>query len=63
LFSAFTLPNGTSAGYFLRSHYDIAKLDTKRIASESIRKMVEGASLLPALKLKAFNFTSQSEAV
>jgi predicted Zn-dependent protease len=36
--------DGTSAGYFLRSHYDIAKLDTKRIASESIRKTVEGAN-------------------
>ncbi len=37
-------PDGTSSGYFLRSHYDIAKLDTKRIARESIRKALEGAN-------------------
>ena len=36
--------DGTSSGYFLRSHYDIAKLDTKRIARESIRKALEGGS-------------------
>ncbi len=35
-------PDGTSSGYFLRSHNDIAKLDTMRIARESIRKAVEG---------------------
>ncbi len=37
-------PDGTSSGYFLRSHFDIAKLDTKRIARESIRKALEGAN-------------------
>jgi len=37
-------PDGKSSGYFLRSHYDIAKLDTKRIARESIRKTNEGAN-------------------
>ncbi len=37
------LSDGSSSGYFLRSHYDIAKLDVKRIARESIRKAVEGA--------------------
>lgn len=37
-------PDGTSSGYFLRSHYDIGKLDTKRIARESIRKALEGGS-------------------
>lgn len=36
--------DGTSSGYFLRSHYDIAKLDTKRIARESIRKALEGGN-------------------
>ena len=36
------MPDGTSSGYFLRSHYDIAKLDTRRIAAEAIRKAVEG---------------------
>jgi predicted Zn-dependent protease len=35
-------PDGTSSGYFLRSHNDIAKLDTMRIAKESIRKALEG---------------------
>lgn len=35
-------PDGTSSGYFLRSHNDIARLDTMRIAKESIRKAVEG---------------------
>ncbi len=37
-------PDGQSSGYFLRSHYDIAKLDTKRIARESIRKALEGGN-------------------
>ena len=37
-------PDGTSSGYFLRSHYDIGKLDTKRIARESIRKALEGGN-------------------
>ncbi len=35
-------PDGQSSGYFLRSHNDIAKLDTMRIARESIRKATEG---------------------
>lgn len=35
-------PDSTSSGYFLRSHNDIAKLDTMRIARESIRKALEG---------------------
>lgn len=35
-------PDGTSSGYFLRSHNNIAKLDTMRIARESIRKALEG---------------------
>ena len=37
-------PDGASSGYFLRSHYDIGKLDTKRIARESIRKALEGGN-------------------
>ncbi|HEX6125349.1 MAG TPA: TldD/PmbA family protein [Pyrinomonadaceae bacterium] len=37
-------PDGQSSGYFLRSHYDIGKLDTKRIARESIRKALEGVN-------------------
>lgn len=35
-------PDGMSSGYFLRSHHDIAKLDTMRIAKESIKKALEG---------------------
>jgi len=35
-------PDGQSSGFFLRSHNDIAKLDTMRIAKESIRKALEG---------------------
>lgn len=38
------MPDGTSSGYFLRSHYDINKLDTKRIAREAIRKALKGGS-------------------
>jgi len=36
--------DGSSSGYFLRSHYDIGKLDTKHIAGESIRKALEGGN-------------------
>lgn len=35
-------PDGSSSGYFLRSHFDIAKLDTQRVANEAIRKALEG---------------------
>ena len=35
-------PDGQSSGYFLRSHFDISKLDTERIAREAIRKALEG---------------------
>ncbi|MCA1589731.1 MAG: TldD/PmbA family protein, partial [Acidobacteria bacterium] len=35
-------PDGTSSGYFLRSHFDIARLDAKRIARESMRKALDG---------------------
>lgn len=34
--------DGTSSGYFLRSHYDINRLDTMRVARASIRKTLEG---------------------
>jgi predicted Zn-dependent protease len=34
--------DGTSSGYFLRNHFDVAKLDTARIANEAIRKALEG---------------------
>jgi predicted Zn-dependent protease len=31
-------PDGTGSGYFLRNHFDVAKLDTTRVANEAIRK-------------------------
>ncbi len=34
-------PDGGSSGYFLRNHFDAAKLDVKRVAREAIRKAVE----------------------
>ena len=33
--------DGTSSGYFLRNHFDVAKLDTSRVASEAIRKALD----------------------
>ena len=35
-------PDGTSSGYFLRSHNDISKLDTMYIAKQSIKKALDG---------------------
>lgn len=34
--------DGTSSGYFARSHFNIGRLDTERIARESIRKALDG---------------------
>jgi predicted Zn-dependent protease len=34
-------PDGSSSGFFLRSHFDINRLDTARIAREAIRRAVE----------------------
>lgn len=33
--------DGSSSGYFLRNHFDVAKLDTARVANEAIRKALE----------------------
>ena len=33
--------DGTSSGYFLRNHFDVAKLDASRIAGEAIRKALD----------------------
>ncbi|HEY0320282.1 MAG TPA: TldD/PmbA family protein [Pyrinomonadaceae bacterium] len=33
--------DGAGSGYFLRSHYDISRLDTERIAREAIRRALE----------------------
>jgi predicted Zn-dependent protease len=35
------IPDGSSSGYFLRNHFDVAKLDTARIANEAIRKALD----------------------
>ena len=34
-------PDGGSSGYFLRNHFDVAKLDSKRVAREAIRKALD----------------------
>ena len=34
-------PDGSGSGYFLRSHFDVARLDTARVAREAIRKALE----------------------
>ena len=34
-------PDGSSSGYFLRNHFDVAKLDTARIADQAIRKALD----------------------
>lgn len=34
--------DGSSSGYFLRNHFDVGRLDTERIARESIRRALEG---------------------
>lgn len=34
-------PDGASSGYFLRSHFDVSKLDTERVAREAVRKAIE----------------------
>lgn len=33
--------DGGSSGYFLRNHFDVARLDSKRVAREAIRKALE----------------------
>jgi predicted Zn-dependent protease len=33
--------DGTSSGYFLRNHFDVAKLNTARVANEAIRKALD----------------------
>ncbi|MGH9880805.1 MAG: metallopeptidase TldD-related protein, partial [Pyrinomonadaceae bacterium] len=33
--------DGGSSGYFLRNHFDVSKLDSKRVASEAIRKALD----------------------
>ena len=35
-------PGGDSSGYFLRSHFDVSRLDPMMIARESIRRALEG---------------------
>ncbi len=40
-------PDGEGSGYFLRNHYDVAKLDTARIARESIGKALASRGSRP----------------
>lgn len=39
--------DGGSSGYFLRSHFDVGKLDTARITREAVRKAIESAGPRP----------------
>jgi predicted Zn-dependent protease len=43
-------PDGSGSGYFSRNHFDLARLDTARIAREAIRRASDshGARMLPA---------------
>jgi len=43
-------PDGAGSGYFSRNHFDVARLDTARIAREAIRRASDsrGARMLPA---------------
>jgi predicted Zn-dependent protease len=43
-------PDGAGSGYFLRSHFDINRLDTERISREAIRRALESreARVIPA---------------
>ena len=34
-------PDGSSSGYFLRNHFDVGRLDARRVANEAIRKALE----------------------
>lgn len=34
-------PDGAGSGYFMRSHFDVARLDTARISREAIRRAIE----------------------
>src|SRR5262249_24568845 len=40
-------PDGSGSGYFMRNHFDIARLDTGRIAREAIRKALESRDPRP----------------
>ncbi len=55
-------PDGGSSGYFLRNHFDVAKLDTKRVASESIRKALESRNPR-TLEARVYPATLEPQAV
>lgn len=55
-------PDGSSSGYFSRNHFDIAKLDTERIAREAIRKTLEGRNAR-ALEPGAYTVLLEAQAV
>lgn len=54
--------DGTSSGYFLRSHYDVNRLDTMRVAREAIRKTLEGRNAR-ALEPGAYTVILEPQAV
>lgn len=54
--------DGQSSGYFQRSHFDINKLDTDRIAREAIRKASEGRNA-KAIEPGIYNVILEPQAV
>ncbi|MGI9108058.1 MAG: TldD/PmbA family protein [Pyrinomonadaceae bacterium] len=55
-------PDGASSGYFGRNHFDVARLDTLRIAREAIRKALEGRGAR-ALDSGAYTVVLEPQAV
>ncbi|MCP9493874.1 MAG: TldD/PmbA family protein [Pyrinomonadaceae bacterium MAG19_C2-C3] len=55
-------PDGTSSGYFGRNHFDVAKLDTARIAREAIDKTLQGRNAR-TLEAKSYTVILEPQAV
>ncbi len=54
--------DGTSSGYFARSHFDVNKLDTARIAREAIRRTLDGRNA-KALEPSVYTVILEPQAV
>ncbi|HEY9404037.1 MAG TPA: TldD/PmbA family protein [Pyrinomonadaceae bacterium] len=54
--------DGASSGFFQRSHFDVGRLDTERIAREAIRKALEGRGAR-ALEPGAYTVILEPQAV
>jgi len=55
-------PEGDASGYFLRNHYDIARLDTARVAREAIGKALRARGAKP-LEPGAYTVVLEPQAV